>query len=385
MRANNLALVMREVADSGPLSRAQIASRTGLTKSSVSGLIADLVDGRLASESVEAPAVRDRGRPGIAVKLAPDGAAGLGLEVAVDYLAAVVVDLAGSPRYRHVVSGNHRNRPADEVIGELNALAAEAQRASADQGLQLAGLCVAVPGPVTDGVVARAPNLGWRDVAVAPRLRSVLGDTAVDVQIENEANLAALGELWFGGHDNLRDFVHVSGEIGIGAGLVVDGELFRGAHARAGELGHVVVDPDGPECSCGGFGCLERLAGLQAILAAAGSPSLTSLVARCRDEDPDALAAVRTAGRRLGTALASVNNLLDPEAVVLGGAFVELAAWLTPAFTEALTRHSSGPAPRLLISSLGSDAAARGAAGQVIRRVLTDPAGYLAIRRSGAA
>ena len=387
MRASNLALVLGEVARTGPVSRARVAVHTGLTKSSVSGLVTDLISAGLIGES--APASTERGRPATALTLAPGGAAGLGLEVNVDYLAAMVTDLTGAPRYHHVVRRDNRGREVDEVVAELIDVARTAAGSAASQGLPLAAACVAVPGLAVDGTVVRAPNLGWTQVDLAAAIQE---GTGLEVDLENEANLAALGEMWFGGHEHdgapLRDFVHVSGEIGIGGGIVVGGEVFHGAHAGAGELGHVVVAPDGPRCGCGGHGCLERMAGQQEILARAQVATMVDLTQACEAGDRAALDAVADAGRHLGVALASVITLLDPAAIVLGGAFATLAPWLTTA-TEASISHHTGAAepPRLLVSGLGSDAAVRGAAGTVVRRVIADPAAHLArhtARRAGS-
>jgi predicted NBD/HSP70 family sugar kinase len=372
MRASNLALVLRAIADAGSITRAQLAATTGLTKSSISGQVTDLVAAELVEET-DAPPSRDRGRPGTMLTLHRQGAAGLGLELNVDYLAALVVDLGGTVRYRHVVTRDNRGRPPLDVLADLSSLAEAAVAATTEQRLTLAGACLAVPGAADGRTIMRAPNLDWVGIPVDLPLPA----TAYGLSIENEANLAALGELWFGAATP-RDFVHVSGEIGIGAGIVVDGDLFRGAHARAGELGHVVLDPDGPPCSCGGHGCLERLAGLDAILHNAGVETRSELEERCAGGDARALAAVGKAGRLVGVALASVTNLLDPDAVVLGGVFAALAPWLQPAVAEALAAHAAKP--ELLISSLGPDAAVRGAAGSVVRRVIDDPATFLGQR-----
>jgi predicted NBD/HSP70 family sugar kinase len=375
MRASNLALVLRTVAESGGAPRSRITASTGLTKSSVAGLVADLTAWGLVRETL-GPPTRERGRPSAVVALDPSGAAGLGLEANVDYLAALVTDLAGTVRYRHVVSRDNRDRSPSEVFTDLADLGAAAKSAADEQGLALAGTCIAVPGTVEDGRVLRAPNLGWTDLAVDVPLPP----TPWRPVVENEANLAALAELWYG--EVPDDFVHVSGEIGIGGGIVVEGELFRGSHGRAGELGHVVLDPDGPTCSCGGRGCLERLAGQDAILAAAGARDRADLEARCAAGEAPSLAAVEQAGRYLGTALASVTNLLDPESVVLGGAFASLAPWLRDTVAETLARH--GAHPEVRVSHLGTEAAVRGAAGSVVRRVVTDPAGFLALRDGAA-
>ena len=378
MRASNLALVLGEVARTSPVSRAQVAARTGLTKSSVSGLVSDLISAGLIQES--APAATERGRPATALNLAPGGVAGLGLEVNVDYLAATVTDLTGMPRYHHVVRRDNRGREVDEVVADLIDLARTAARSAATQGLPLSGACVAVPGLTVEGAVVRTPNLGWARVDLAD---AVGEGTGLEVDVENEANLAALGEMWFGGHEHdgtpLRDFVHVSGEIGIGGGIVLGGEVFRGAHAGAGELGHVVVAPDGPRCGCGGHGCLERMAGQQEILSRAQVATMADLTRACEAGDQTALDAVAGAGRHLGVALASVITLLDPTAIVLGGAFATLAPWLSAATAASISHHTGAvEPPRLLVSGLGSDAAVRGAAGTVVRRVIADPAAHLA-------
>ncbi|MFI5625097.1 ROK family protein [Nocardioides sp. NPDC051685] len=380
MRASNLALVLGEVARTGPVSRARVAVHTGLTKSSVSGLVTDLISAGLIGES--GPASTERGRPATALTLAPGGAAGLGLEINVDYLAAMVTDLTGAPRYHQVVRRDNRDREVGDVVADLIEVANTAAGSAAAQGLPLAAACVAVPGLTVDGTVVRTPNLGWTQVDLAAAIQE---GTGLEVDLENEANLAALGEMWFGGHEHegapLRDFVHVSGEIGIGGGIVVGGEVFRGAHAGAGELGHVVVAPGGPRCGCGGHGCLERMAGQQEILARAQQATMADLTQACAAGDQAALDAVADAGRHLGVALSSVLTLLDPAAIVLGGAFATLASWLTTATAASISHHTgAAEQPRLLVSGLGSDAAVRGAAGTVVRRVIADPAAHLARR-----
>ncbi|WP_344280497.1 ROK family protein, partial [Actinomadura napierensis] len=275
--------------------------------------------------------------------------------------------------------------PPAAAPAALSALAAEVVGAVAGQGLAIAGAAVALPGLLDreHGVVRHAPNLGWTDVPVA----LPAGAAPLSAEYDNEANLAALGELWFGGGTRLGDFVHVSGEIGIGAGIVVGGGVFRGAHGFAGELGHLVADPSGPGCPCGGLGCLEQIAGQEAMLRAAGIPqartvtgpdgSVGALLDRLNAGDAAALAAVDRAGRALGGALASVVNLFDPDAIVLGGVFSPLAEWIRPPLEAVL---AAGPgtlrrgAPPVEVSGLAEGAAVLGAAGLVIERVIADPA-----------
>jgi predicted NBD/HSP70 family sugar kinase len=374
MRAGNLAVVLGELDRRGPLTRAALADGTGLTKTTVSSLVADLIDAGMA---VETGAVRDgeRGRPGVAVRLSGHRVAALGLEINVDYLAACVVDLSREVRLIRTQPVDNRGAPPTDVIARLRSLATAVLAEAAALGLTVTGAVVALPGPVdtTTGTVHRAPNLGWRDVAVPGALALPL-----PVIVDNEANLAALGELWFGSGATLGDFLHVSGEIGIGAGLVVSGDLFRGAHGFAGELGHVVVVPDGPPCRCGGSGCLERYAGQDALLAP--GESLPGLLARLRDGDPEAVAACERAGTALGVALTTAVNLLDPDTVVLGGIFAPLFPWVSGPAAGTMRRRLGqmrARVPEVVVSGVGADAATLGAAGQVIQRVIADPGAHL--------
>lgn len=362
-RATNLSRVLGQIDSNGPLTRASLAQRTGLTKTTVSKLVADLIDAGLVTEN---GAVHDgeRGRPGVEVAVSPSRYAALGLEINVDYLAACVVDLTRTVRLRRTLPVDNRDADPADVLSALRALADTA----IVEGLTIAGAALAVPGTVADAVLHHAPNLGWHDVSLAD----------LPMAVDNEANLAALGELRFG--TGATDFLYVSGEIGIGAGLVVKGELFRGAYGFAGELGHVIVAPDGPPCRCGGRGCLELYAGQDALLAQTGASSVDSLAELLAAYDHRALTAVAHAGRALGLALTSSVHLLDPGTIVLGGSFAPLAPWLIAPATEVLAGRLGQmrrTVPALEISQLGADAAVLGAAGQVIDGILTDPGAFI--------
>lgn len=374
MRAGNLALVLGELDRHGPLTRAALADGTGLTKTTVSKLVGDLIEAGLA---VESGAVRDgeRGRPGTAVRLSGHRVAALGLEINVDYLAACLVDLTREIRVTRTHPVDNRSLPPYEAIALLRSLVTTVLTEAEALGLTIAGAVVALPGPVNPatGTVHRAPNLGWHDVAVTDIL-----DLPLPVTVDNEANLAALGELWFGHGPSLGDFLHVSGEIGIGAGLVVAGDLFRGAHGFAGELGHVVVIPDGPPCRCGGSGCLERYAGQDALLFQGGT--LSDLVSRLQAADPEAVNACTQAGTALGIALTTAVNLFDPDTIVLGGIYAPLFPWIaTPAAKTLHDRLNQmhPKVPTVIVSAAGTQAAPLGAAGSVIRQVIADPMPHL--------
>lgn len=365
VRRHNLALVLGAVAAAGRSTRSRLAETTGLTRATVSALADQLLAAGLLDELD--PDRGAPGRPSNPLRLNPDGPGGLGVEVNVDYLAACVVGLDGAVRAQHVIAFDVR---ASEPQAALRRVARLAEHARADAGVPIAGTVLALPGLVDHtGVLRRAPNLpAWDGDTPAETLQMLLG---TDIEAGNEANLAALAEASATG---LRDFVHVSGEVGVGGGLVRDGRLYTGVGGFAGELGHVVVDPDGPACSCGGSGCLEQLAGLDALLRTAGVPDVEELVARAADPQPRA--AFERAGRALGIALAATVNLLDVRDVVLGGVHARLAPLLDAPLQAELRRRvvSRGLVPvHVHVSELGPYAAVRGAAGSVVARVLADP------------
>jgi predicted NBD/HSP70 family sugar kinase len=311
------------------------------------------------------------------VELDPGAPFVLGLEINVDYLAVWASDLAGAVQHRTFVANDNRAASPETVVGELARLAHRALDQPFAGGRQPMLATVAVPGLVDPtGELAVAPNLGWSDVPIASLLNEVLEDPPYAVRVENEANLGAVAELVEGAGRGLNDFVYVSGEIGIGAGVVLRGELFRGASGFAGEFGHLTIDPFGPPCGCGGRGCLERLVGQDALLRLAGWD------ARMRSEGPRpewpgrmladraagghsrTLEALSQVGRTLGIAVASLANLLDPEAVLLGGYFAPLSEWLKgPIEAELETRALAGRRMRcrVLPAQLGGEAAVRGA------------------------
>ncbi|MFJ4714369.1 ROK family protein [Streptomyces sp. NPDC088785] len=374
MRRRNLSRVLHTVAAEGPLSRAMVAQRIGLTRAAVSTLVDELTRAGLLEElGPQRPG--GVGRPGSALAVSGRGPAGLGAEVGVDHLAVCAVDLSGTVRARAERRVDNRGRAPKPVLAELARLVDQVSVQAREAGLRPAGLAVAVPGLVgrDTHTVVRAPNLDWHDTDVAALL-----PVDAPLTVDNEANFGALAELWLA-DGSPADFLHVSAEIGIGAALVVDGRLLRGTRGFAGELGHVPVRPEGPACPCGGRGCLEQYAGEGAVLRAAGiapGPDRVSLLAeRAGDGDTATRKALRGAGTALGIALTGAVNLLDPRAVVLGGALSRLAPWLLPPLERELTRRRAAPADGVLVSALGPDGPLLGAAHSVVRAVLDDPVG----------
>ena len=381
VRRHNLGVVLRRVAARGRVSRAAIAQETGLNKTTISSLVAELIELELVRET-EVELRGTVGRPALPVELTGRHVVGLGLEIGVDHLVVRAADLGGAQRHQALEVRDNRDRPVDAVLDDLARLAGEALTALRGEKLLTAGAVVALPGLVnsSDGCLLIAPNLGWTDVYVPQLLGERLGAPAFPIRADNEANLGALAELWEGAGRRFRDFLYISGDIGVGAGIIVDGELFRGAHGFGGELGHVTVDPAGELCACGSRGCVETRVALGALMRDAGlapGAGVGELAARAEAGDERALAALAEAGRWLGVGVASAVNLLNTSGVVIGGYFATLASWLAPGLEQELGERvlsAQWDLASVVTSELGGEAAVRGAAAAALRPVFADPA-----------
>ena len=381
LRASNLRTVLQAIyAASVPRSRADVAAATGLTRSTVSRLVDDLIAQGLVEE-LERVFDGQRGRP--AVPLVPRGGTfvGLGLEINVRHAAVRLVDLAGTLWGELFVERDMKGADPEAAIRQVAQLGCDLLDAGPPTA-RLAGVQLALPGLVDaqEGILLRAPNLGWHDVRPGPLLHEVFGDVIVGVG--NEADFAAVPMAWSapGRPSELSDFLYVSGEVGIGSALVIGGEPRVGRHGWAGEIGHMCVDPEGPICGCGAQGCLETYVGQDALRAASGVESPDELVARLAAGDPTALRVADDAARRLGIVLAGALNLLDVSDVVLGGHLGRIADHLLPGIeAELRTRVMACPFVQPTVTTRASDVelAALGAAYVAVAQVIADPVRFI--------
>ena len=383
LRERNLRLVAAAVFEaSAPPSRADVAAATGLTRATVSTLVDRLVAGGVVAELPPVAAQR-AGRPAVPLVPAGRSVVGLGLEVNVDYLGARALDLVGDVVAERVVTGSLHDSDPREVLARLRALAAEVVAEVEAGGMRVAGTRLALPGlvDVRGARLEVAPNLGWSSVEPVPELdlRTGAGDP-LDVEVANEAKLAALAEL---AGDVPPSFLYVSGDVGVGAGIVVDRHLFLGERGWNGEIGHVVVDPAGPRCSCGATGCLEQYAGKEVLLRGAGLPAsapVHAIVDLLRAGDDAALDTVRRGGRALGAALATFVNLVDVSTIVLGGTYAELFGWVGHVVAGVVEERAlAAPFAPVDVrpAAAGPHAALTGGAREVLRSVVADPARWV--------
>jgi predicted NBD/HSP70 family sugar kinase len=385
MRRSNLALVLRHLRDAGPRSRATIALDTGLNRGTVSSLVTELIDRGLVREG-DLQRGGSVGRPGQTVELDGRGIGGIGVEINVDYVTALVLDLTNAVVFERRVALDVQALTPAEVLDAVTDLAGKALADCAGRDITPVGMTVAVPALVDtdDGVVAFAPNLHWTDVPVTSALTPKLG---LPIQVDNDANLAALGEYAMGGKAGTADLVYLTGETGVGGGVMVDGRLLRGAAGFSGEIGHMPLNPGGDLCGCGRRGCWETMVGLAALLRMAAAPDdpvcdpsldleqrLAMLSRRADDGDARTRDALTLVGEALGLGASILVNVFNPRVLVLGGYFASLGDYLLePMLGELHARVIAPDACDVALSTLGFSAAARGGAYVALQAVLDDP------------
>ena len=381
VRRANLSAIVRELHTDGPLSRSELVARTGLTRTAIRGLIGELVAADLATEG---PAVLlgTPGRPSPLVRLNPNRAVVLALEIAVDSLAVALVGAGGQVLQLERVDLPPGHTSVDEIIGDLTDLS-DMVLARLPGRDEIIGVGVSVVGVVrrTDGLVSMAPNLGWRDVPLGRRLADALG-LDVPVTVANDGDLGALAEVRRGAAIGADDVLFISSEVGVGGGLIAGGKPLGGAAGYGGEIGHIPVNPTGSACRCGAVGCWETEVGEGALLRMAGRPpgggraEIDAMLQDAENGVPSALSALDHVGRWLGIGLAGLVNVFNPRLIVLGGIFGRILPFVERTLEDELDRRALA-APRRLVrivpGMLREDAPLLGAAELAFEKLLDDP------------
>jgi len=329
----------------GTASRAELARRTGLSRSTVSTLVADLQRRGLVVERAGQFAGEGQpGRPAALLELDPKAAAAVGIDFDHDKVRVAVSDLS-----RSVLAEATAPHDVDhDAQGALDLAARLIQRTLDETGLErdrLLGVGVALAGPIDHDRGALHPSdvlPGWAHVDAA---REIEERVDLPAYVDNDANLGALAEVTLGAGRNARFAAYLSISSGIGAGIVVDGRPYHGHRGTAGEIGHVVVDPQGPICRCGNRGCLETLASGPALLKLVRDSRDQELTVRemielARDGDAGCTRAIADAGQVIGRVVAGLVNLFSPEMVVIGGDLGEAGDLLLDPLREAVRRNA---------------------------------------------
>jgi predicted NBD/HSP70 family sugar kinase len=351
----NRSVLLRLIRSQPDLSRAQLACQSGLTKSTVSALVRELLDEHWLTEA-DAPVARQgMGRPSTPLNIDSHKRVLVGIEIAVDCLRMVCVSLTGAILTQTEVALEDR-RPAHACKLAARLLRKLARQLS-DKELLLSGIGVCLPGAVDDatGIVRLAPNLGWRNVPFLDMVASEfakLGMAAVPIHLQNDADTAALGEYEFGGGSNEAPLIFVNCDVGVGAGVVLNDRLFTGAFGSAGEIGHSILQINGPLCSCGRRGCAEAFIGARALRQKNG---------------------VAHAGEYLGVMLQNLDAMFNPRVIVVGGRSIIDNPGLVDSARQAQQAYAQTAgmqAPLVRSARYGLQAAAVGAAAMVLHQFL---------------
>jgi glucokinase-like ROK family protein len=391
VRELNTSLVLEALRTRGPLSRASLSSVLGLNRSTVSSVINDLLEDTLVREiGLESST---GGRPGMLLDLNPNGGCAVGVEIGVDFISVILTDFTAEILWReHVESDPDEGR--EIILQRSEGLVQEALDFGEKRTMPHMGIGVGLPGlvDVQQGKLVFAPNLKWRDVPLRPMWEDRF---TLPVFVENEANAAALGEHYFGIAQDVQNLIYLSAGVGLGGGIIINGELFRGSSGYAGEIGHMTVDPRGPLCGCGKRGCWETLVGPRAIVRrvrervenddeilsrlAGGASSLVDVngvVEAAQNGNEAARTALEEVGEQLGIGIANLVNAFNPELVVLGGALSLASDFLMPSIERMVEMHmlsQPGEVVEIASSAHGADACVMGAVALVLDDILRQP------------
>jgi predicted NBD/HSP70 family sugar kinase len=366
-----------------------MALDTGLNKATISSLIGELINRGLVQQGGLAKG--QVGRPGQRLQLG-DTVVGVGVQIDTGYVAVYAVDLSGNVRHERRISCDVSRLRADQALELAAQLVSESVLVVESADATALGVTVAVPALVnsTLGTVSHAALLDWHNVPVGTMLAERLDRPAYPILVENDAHLAALAEYIVGSAAGSPNLLLLTGDGGLGAGIVADGRLVRGAVGYAGQVSHLPLDPQGPPCRCGRRGCWETLVGVPALLHMAADPDdevrnpnrdlvdrLTELTHRAENGDTRTLSAFQHVGRWLGIGAAVIVDVLNPEVLVLGSSFAVLGGWLLDPMTRELaawaTDSQESHRCRVELSTLGLTAAACGGAQLILESVITDP------------
>ena len=385
MRETNSNLILNLIWRERVISRADIARRTGFSRSTVSTIVEHLLRTGLVDESGTGDS--SGGRRPILLKFMDDACGLVGIELDATFIRVALTNLRGQILASRTLDFPVAKAPR-ESLSQMAELIRECLK-SRRMGLRkVLGIGVAVPCPIdpADPSPRLLPEVfpGWRETDLIAGLQE---DFPVPVFMDNDANLGALAELFWGAGRDGRSLVFIKAEKGIGAGLIIDGKIYRGSRGLAGEVGHMVVESDGQRSHCGMTGCLTAHAGAYALLEQwTGRPgglshkldaeglSLSALNAAAAGGDAQALALLGQAARYVGICIANILNILNPDTVVLGGGLFQVQDGLLDLIGEAIRTHTLWPSiasARVVLSDLGPYNIAVGAATQVLCGLLT--------------
>lgn len=394
VREMNLSTVVRYLYEAAPLSRSGLAAMTGLNKTTISSLVEDLIGRSLIHETgLDTSA---GGRPATLLDLNPQAGCIIGVALGVDHVSAIVTDFVGEIHWRRL-EDTDPTVGKDATLDLVQRIVDEAMAACQAGDSRLLGLGLATPGTVNvdDGVLVFSPNLQWYNVPFREILHR---HTGLLVLVDNDANAAAQAEHLFGVAKGVQNFISVFAGVGVGGGLFLNGELYRGAGGYAGEIGHTnfMVEHYRRPCRCGNRGCWEtsvaqdsviervrnrltvgRNSLISQLMVEQNSPLTVPLIVQAADAgDAEAREALNETGALLGLGVANLVSIFNPHSVVLGGPLATAGEYLMPAIAEAVegtVLPEIHQQVEIVLSAFGADASLMGAVALVVEAILSHP------------
>lgn len=382
IRAINRSAVLNTVKTYGPISRTEVARFTKLSAATISGITAELIDDDLIFEKETGESIGGR-RP-ILLALNPLGGYVVGLKLLETQVVGVLTDLEANVLTKHIKTLDDHS--LEQTIQTLSLVVETLVCQGNLEQKKLLGVGLGLAG-IIDGQQGRlrySPTFGWRDVPIG---RLLSESVHVPVYIGNDVDTLTLAEKWFGKGQGLENFLTVTIGRGVGLGIVVNGQIYSGFHGGAGEFGHTVIDPSGPECACGNRGCLETFVSDRALLReallAVGRGELPetvqdmdALLHQAREGHPVALAIFARAGEVLGMGIANLINLLSPQQIILSGEGVRAGDLIFGPMRNTMARHimpGLADDTKMEVDIWNDDAWARGAASLVLQELFKSP------------
>ncbi len=392
VREINLSAIMNRLHETAPVSRSALAEITGLNKTTVSSLIQELITHQFVRE-IGLDSV-GTGRPARLLEFNPDAGFIISAEIGVDFVSVICTNFTAEIIWQCQES-TQQDVDHHVVINHLLALLHQAESATHNASGSILGIAVGVPGLVDqqNGLLLFAPNLGWKNIPLGAILRDSF---SVPIFVNNEANMAALGEHYFGAAQGENELLYVSVGTGLGGGIVRDGRLVGGNTGFAGEFGHMTMRPNGYPCNCGNQGCWETEVSQSALfryikqaITQGDSSNLPEMVESDLEQlnismvieaaqrgDHVALGALNQVGHKLGIGIASLVNALNPGLVVFGGSLSLAGEFLLPAINDELQQHAlnwSKNTSQVVLAQHGFDACVIGGVAVIYDAILSQP------------
>lgn len=369
IRETNLSRVLTLMHAAGSISRVGIVRHTGLSATTISGLVNVLLESGFVHESGIGES--SGGRPPVLVEFNYSFRYLLGVDMGATHLTVVLMNLAGTilaHRFERFDVAHDPEGTAGRVLALIEETTAEAGQSFAT----ILGLGITIPAPLEGARLDHASGVilpAWERYDL---LRALQLESSLPVYIENDANAGAIAEKWWGQGRPYKNLAYIKLGVGVGSGLILNGEIYRGSGGTAGEVGHTTIDVDGPPCRCGNRGCMESYVGAPALVAEVkqrrqeqGELTVEEIAAAALAGDPICTQVVQRAGAYLGTALANLINVLNPALIILGGDLVAADRLLLDAVRTSIRQRAMPKAvaeSEVVISRLGRDAVAVGAA-----------------------